>query len=86
MILFLEPSKPLKKIISVKFFNLEITKVENLMDMISIMENSLSSKAIVDFQPMQPGDVKDGWADVDYSTEKLGYNPKTDMVVEYQKF
>ena len=86
MILFLRTKQAIEKNYKCEIFNLGNNKSENLMDMISIMENSLSSKAIVDFQPMQPGDVKDGWADIDYSTEKLGYNPKTDIVYGIPKF
>jgi len=69
-----------------EIFNLGNNKSENLMDMIAIMENSLSSKAIVDFQPIQPGDVKDGWADIDHSIKKLGYNPQIDIVDGIPKF
>ena len=69
-----------------EIFNLGNNKSENLMDMISIMEHSLSKKAIVDFQPIQPGDVKDGWADIDYSFSKLGYQPKTDIKEGIPKF
>ena len=47
---------------------------------ISIMEKELSIKSQIDFLPMQPGDVKDGFADIEYSTQKLGYKPKVDIV------
>jgi len=63
-----------------EIFNLGNNKSEKLMDMISIMEKELSIKSQIDFLPMQPGDVKDGFADIEYSTQKLGYNPKVDIV------
>jgi len=63
-----------------EIFNLGNNKSEKLMDMISIMEKELSIKSQIDFLPMQPGDVKDGFADIEYSTQKLGYKPKVDIV------
>ena len=60
-------------------FNLGNNKSERLMDMISIIEKELSQKAIIDFQPMQPGDVKESFADIKYSQQKLNYNPYTSI-------
>ena len=60
-------------------FNFGNHKSENLMDMIGIIENSLGTKAKIDFQPMQPGDVPESFADIDKSTELLGYIPTTDI-------
>ena len=41
-----------------EIFNLGNNKSENLMDIVSIIENKLGKKAVIDFQNMQPGDVK----------------------------
>jgi UDP-glucuronate 4-epimerase len=60
-------------------FNLGNHKSENLMDMIGIIENSLGIKAKIDFQPIQPGDVPESFADIDKSTEMLSYIPTTDI-------
>ena len=60
-------------------FNLGNHKSENLMDMIGIIENSMGIKAKIDFQPMQPGDVPESFADIDKSTEMLSYIPTTDI-------
>jgi UDP-glucuronate 4-epimerase len=49
------------------------------MDMISIIEKELGKKAEIDFQPMQPGDVKESFADIKISEEKLGYHPNTNI-------
>ena len=61
-------------------FNLGNNKSENLMNMISIMERELNQKAIIDLQSMQPGDVKESFADIVYSSEKLDYYPTTDII------
>ena len=60
-------------------FNLGNHKSENLMDMIGIIENNLGIKAKIDFQPMQPGDVPDSFADIDKSIEMLNYRPTTNI-------
>ena len=60
-------------------FNLGNSKSEKLMDLISLIENNLNKKAIIDFQPMQPGDVKESFADITYSEKMLGFKPKTDL-------
>jgi len=47
--------------------------------MIGLIEKKLNKKAIIDFQPMQPGDVLESFANIDYSKQKLGYEPTTDI-------
>ena len=46
------------------------------MDMIAIIEDKLNKKAKINFLPMQPGDVLESHADIEYSKNKLGYDPK----------
>ena len=62
-----------------EIFNLGNSSSENLMDMIRILEEKLNKKAKIDYQPMQPGDVKESFADIDHSYKKLGYTPKTNI-------
>ena len=56
-------------------FNLGNSKSENLMDIVSHIELNLEKKAKVDFKPMQLGDVKQTYADIEKSKKLLGYNP-----------
>ena len=60
-------------------FNLGNHRSEKLMDMIGLLEKELDKKATIDFQPMQAGDVKESFADINKSIEKLGYNPRTSI-------
>ena len=60
-------------------FNFGYHKSENLMDMIGVIEKGLGIQAKIDFQPMQPGDVPESFADIDLSTEMLSYRPITDI-------
>ena len=56
------------------------------MDMIVLIEKELDKKAIIDFQPMQPGDAKESFADIDYSYEKLSFQPKVSINEGVPKF
>ena len=60
-------------------FNLGNHKSEELMDMIRIIEKCLGKKAEIDFQPIQPGDIPESFADIEKSTKMLGYKPVTDI-------
>jgi UDP-glucuronate 4-epimerase len=62
-----------------EIFNLGNHRSEQLMDMIALLEKELGQKAIINFQPMQPGDVKESFADIKYSEEKLGFKPTTSI-------
>jgi len=59
-----------------EIFNLGNHKSEELMYMIYLIEKKLNKKAIIDFQTMQKGDVKENFADIEWSTNKLNYKPK----------
>jgi len=69
-----------------KVFNLGNNKSEKLMDMIGLIEKKLNKKALINFEPMQPGDVKESYAEIDYSSEKLDYLPKTSIESGIPKF
>lgn len=69
-----------------EIFNLGNHKSENLMDMVRIIENNLDKKANIDFQPMQQGDLPVSFADIDKSTEMLGYKPVTNIVDGIPRF
>ena len=64
-----------------EIFNLGNNKSERLMDMISFIEMELDKKAIIDYKPMQLGDVYESHADIKYSSKKLDYYPKTSIKV-----
>ena len=50
-----------------------------LMDFITALENALGLKAVIDFQPMQPGDVEQTWCDVTELEEAVGYRPQVSL-------
>ena len=69
-----------------ELFNLGNHRSERLMDFVHLIEDYLGRKAEIDFQPMQPGDVPESFADIDHSTEKLGYRPTTNIDVGIKRF
>lgn len=66
--------------------NLGNNKSENLMDFISAIEKGLGKKAIIEFLPMQDGDVKETYADIKETTELTGYQPTTSIEQGIPKF
>jgi len=60
-----------------KLYNLGNNKPESLMRFIELIERSSNHKAEIAFKPMQPGDVKETFADIEASRRDLGFAPKT---------
>lgn len=50
-------------------------KPEKLLEMIRILEDKLGKKAVLEFMPMQPGDVKQTYADISGLVELTGFTP-----------
>ena len=69
-----------------KIFNLGNSKSENLLDVVSLIENELNKKAIIDLAPMQLGDVRTTFADITDAKNELGFEPKTDVSYGIKKF
>jgi len=55
--------------------NLGESRLVPLSYMIALLEQELGKKAIVDYQPEQPGDVRVTYADISKARRLLGYNP-----------
>lgn len=60
-------------------YNLGNSHAENLMDFVAVLESALGKKAEYDFQPLQPGDVPETFADITASTRDFGFAPKTSI-------
>ena len=60
-------------------FNLGNQKSEQLMDVVSLIEQNLGKKAEIEFLPMQSGDVPESFADIEKSIEKLSFKPQTSI-------
>ena len=69
-----------------EIFNLGESQTTELNELISLLERSLDLQAVIDRQPMQPGDVPATFADISKSRELLGYNPTTKIADGIPKF
>ena len=69
-----------------KVYNLGNNKAEKLLDFVAIIEKTLGKKAERQFLPMQPGDVKETFADIDSIHRDVGYEPATSLAEGLPKF
>ncbi len=60
-----------------RIYNLGNHKSEPLMRFINVIEQALQLKAEIILEPMQPGDVKETYADIEASRNDLGFEPAT---------
>ena len=60
-----------------RVYNLGNHRSETLTDFIAEIEKALGRKAKVELLAMQPGDVKETYADIEASRRDLGFEPKT---------
>lgn len=69
-----------------EIFNLGESHVVSLKEMVETIENALGKKAILDIQPMQPGDVDKTYADISKAKAMIGYDPQTNFSEGIRKF
>ena len=62
-----------------RLYNIGNHKSEHLMKVVGILEEECGRKAEIDFQPMQPGDVRQTYADIEAISRDLGYAPTTSI-------
>ncbi|MDK0919111.1 SDR family NAD(P)-dependent oxidoreductase [Clostridium perfringens] len=69
-----------------EIFNIGGDKTVSLIEMVETIEEVLGKKAKLNRLPMQPGDVNRTCADIKYSSETIGYNPKINFKEGIKKF
>lgn len=62
-----------------RLYNIGNSRSEHLMKVIGLLEEACGRKAVIDFQPMQPGDVPATYADIAAISRDLGYAPTTSI-------
>ncbi len=67
-------------------FNLGESQTIELRELISLLEQALGKTAIIDHQPMQPGDVPCTFADIAKARKLLNYDPSTKIADGIPKF
>jgi UDP-glucuronate 4-epimerase len=69
-----------------QLFNLGESNVITLNHLVKTIENALNKNAILNKQPMQPGDVIKTYADISKAKSEIGYNPKLDFETGIKEF
>jgi len=66
--------------------NLGESRTVELRELISLLEDALGHRAEIDWQPSQPGDVPQTFADITKARRLLGYNPQTQIEEGIKRF
>ena len=69
-----------------KLYNIGNNKCESLMRYIEVLEEKIDKKADINFMPMQDGDVKKTYADIDDMVNDFGYKPSTNIETGISNF
>jgi len=66
--------------------NLGESRTVELRELISLLEQELDQHAVIDSQPLQPGDVPQTYADITKAKQLLAYNPQTQIEEGIHRF
>lgn len=69
-----------------RIYNLGESQTISLRDLVRAIGEATGKEPLVDWQPMQPGDVLRTYANVDRAREELGYDPKVHVAEGLQRF
>lgn len=69
-----------------KVYNIGNHKPVPLMDFIGVLEKLIGKKAVIEYLPMQPGDMKETYADIEDLHADVGFNPSTSINEGLPKF
>lgn len=69
-----------------KIYNLGESQTIDLKNLIALIEQGLKKKAIIKRLPVQPGDMKETFADITKAKKELGYDPKFSIRDGIRKF
>jgi UDP-glucuronate 4-epimerase len=69
-----------------RLYNIGNHRSEELMRMIALIEEACGRKAEVELLPMQPGDVRETFADISAINNDLGFEPTTPIDIGVPRF
>ncbi|MFM8542426.1 MAG: NAD-dependent epimerase/dehydratase family protein, partial [Chakrabartia sp.] len=69
-----------------RLYNIGNQRSEPLMRLIALIEDACGRPAEIDFQPLQPGDVLETYADIDDIRRDMGFHPTTPIDVGVPDF
>ncbi|MDH3242207.1 MAG: NAD-dependent epimerase/dehydratase family protein [Alphaproteobacteria bacterium] len=64
-----------------RIYNIGNHRAEELLHFIGVIEEAVGRKAELKMAPMQPGDVKETYADIELARRDLGFDPVTQLDV-----
>ena len=62
-----------------RLYNIGNNRSESLKRFVEVLEKAIGKKAEFEMLPMQPGDVRETYADIDAIQRDLGFNPATSI-------
>lgn len=69
-----------------KVYNIGNSRPVKLMDFIHTIENTTGKKAIIEYMPLQPGDVRKTWASVEKLKSDFDYSSKIEVIKGIKEF
>lgn len=69
-----------------RLYNLGNNRSEELRRFVAVLEQALGRKALVELLPMQPGDVRETYAEITDSQRDLGFSPSVTIDVGIPRF
>ena len=69
-----------------RLFNIGLGALVNLMDFVRALERELGMKALIEYAPMQPGDVRSTCASTEKLRAEIGYAPATPLQAGVARF
>lgn len=69
-----------------EIFNLGESQTVELRELVSLLEQALGKRAVIDYQPLQAGDVPVTYADISKARMMLGYEPRTPIEEGIDRF
>lgn len=69
-----------------RLYNIGNNRSEELLRFLEVIEQACGKKAITEMMPIQPGDVKDTFADISAIERDLGYAPTTPIDIGLPRF
>jgi len=62
-----------------RIYNVGNNRPEELLHVVTVLEQELGRKAVREMLPMQPGDVLETFADIDDLARDVGFRPRTSI-------
>ena len=69
-----------------RVYNIGNNNPVELMDLIGVLEGAIGKKAVIEREPMQPGDVPATYADVDNLMREVDFRPSTPIKTGVERF